>query len=75
MKFYDVALIDICLSDLNGLELLDKLEDHGCRMIKIVITGSPTMIPKKVGTANAYLLKPVKPEALLAIIEKETREN
>lgn len=74
-KLYAVALIDICLPDLNGMELLDKLDDHGGKMVKIIITGFPTMAPKKGVTADAYLLKPVKPEELLAIIEQKTKET
>ncbi|MGD0994068.1 MAG: response regulator [Candidatus Bathyarchaeia archaeon] len=74
-KFYAVALIDICLSDLNGMELLDKLDDHDGKMVKIIITGFPTMAPKKGARADAYLLKPVKPQELLSIIDEKTKEK
>jgi two-component system, response regulator YesN len=74
-KFYAVALIDICLPDLNGVELLDKLADHGGKMVKIIITGFPTMAPMKGAYADAYLLKPVKPQELLSIIDEKTKKN
>lgn len=74
-KCYNVALIDVCLPDMNGAELLKKLDDHGCRMIKIIITGFPAMAPKTVALADAYLLKPVKPDDLLAIIEQHTQKT
>jgi DNA-binding NtrC family response regulator len=74
-KFYAVALIDICLPDLNGIKLLDKLADHGNKMVKIIITGFPTMAPIKGVDADAYLLKPVKPQELLSIINEKTKEN
>ena len=75
VKFYAVALIDICLPDLNGVELLDKLDDHGGKMVKIIITGFPTMAPEKDAHADAYLLKPVKPQELLSIIDEKTKEK
>ena len=74
-KFYAIALIDICLPDLNGMELLDKLADHGNKMVKIIITGFPTMAPIKGVDSDAYLLKPVKPQELLSIINEKTKEN
>jgi DNA-binding NtrC family response regulator len=74
-KFYAVALIDICLPDLNGVELLDKLADHDGKMVKIIITGFPTMAPMKGAHADAYLLKPVKPQELLLIIDEKTKKN
>lgn len=73
-KCYSLALIDVCLPDVNGMELLDKLDDHGCRMIKIIITGFPNAPPKGGKPADAYLLKPVKPQQLLAVIEQKTKE-
>ena len=74
-KFYAVALIDICLPDLNGIKLLDKLAGHGNKMIKIIITGFPTMAPIKGVNADAYLLKPVKPQELISIMNEKTKEN
>jgi DNA-binding NtrC family response regulator len=74
-KCYSVALIDVCLPDVNGMELLGKLDDHGCRMIKIIITGFPTSPPKGGKPADAYLLKPVKPQELLALLEHKTPEK
>jgi DNA-binding NtrC family response regulator len=70
---YHVALIDVCLPDMNGAELLEKLDDHGESMVKIIITGFPTMAPKKGVSADAYLLKPVKPQQLLATIEQKIK--
>lgn len=71
-KFFDVALIDICLPDMNGIDLLHELSDHGQKMVKIVITGFPTMAN---GDAHpdAYLLKPVKPQDLLSLIKQKTK--
>jgi DNA-binding NtrC family response regulator len=73
-KAYDVALIDICLSDMNGIELLGRLEAHGGRMVKIIITGFPTMPQLNSAAPDACLLKPVKPQELLATIEEKTKK-
>jgi DNA-binding response OmpR family regulator len=70
-KFYDVALIDICLPDMNGTELLDKLVNHD-KIIKIIITGFPTMITKG---ADACFVKPVRPQELLALIQQKLNDN
>ena len=72
-KVYDVALIDICLPDMNGLDLLHKLTDPEGRMIKIVITGFPTMADMNVHP-DAFLLKPVKPQELLLVISQKIRQ-
>ncbi len=71
-KAYDVALIDICLPDINGMELMQKLADPYGKMVKIVITGFPSMA--KIGARpDAYLLKPVKPQDLLTLISQKTK--
>ena len=75
LKFYPVVLIDLCLPDLNGMDLLDKLNDHGGRMVKIIVTGFPAMASKKGSHADAYLLKPVKPQELISVIKQKTKNK
>ena len=60
---------------MNGTELLEKLNHNGAKMVKIIITGFPTMAPKNGIEADAYLLKPVKPQELLSIINKNLNVN
>lgn len=71
-RFYDVVLIDLCLPDIKGTALLGRLGDHGGKMIKIVITGFPTLGEGDFHP-DAYLLKPAKPQELLALISEKTR--
>ena len=74
-KCYTAALIDICLPDINGIEILNKIDNHDCNMIKIVITGFPTTPPKTGKKADAYLLKPVRPQDLVALLNEKTKAN
>jgi DNA-binding NtrC family response regulator len=71
-KVYAAALIDVCLPDVNGNNLMNKLPQHNGRMVKIVISGFPMMAPKT--EADAYLVKPVKPEEIILLL-KEKLEN
>ena len=72
-RAYNVALIDVCLPDMNGMELVNKLSDHTGKMVKIVITGFPSMANHD-AHPDAYLLKPVKPQELLALINQKTTQ-
>ena len=74
-KTYDLALIDICLPDMSGMDLLDKLADLNSKMLKIIITGFPIMAPEESSKAVACLVKPVKPQELISIIELKTKRR
>jgi len=73
---YNVALIDFRLPDMDGTELLLKSKDKLHRAIKIMITGLPSLdMESKVLDigADAYLVKPIKPEELIALIEEKLK--
>ncbi len=74
LKRYVVALVDIRLPDMNGMELLEKLRELDGEMVRIVVTGSQINLPKKGDEADAYLLKPVTPQELLEVIKQKTRK-
>ncbi len=69
----DVALIDIELPDTNGTRLLGNLKALQPKMVKIIITGHPsvenavTAVNEK---ADGYILKPFNPSDLLEKIKK-----
>ena len=75
-KMYNLALLDIRLPDIEGVELLQLLKEYVPRTRKIMVTGYPTIqnavmaINKK---ADAYLLKPVDIEELLQIVKEQLR--
>jgi DNA-binding response OmpR family regulator len=75
-KDYDLALIDIRLPDMDGTDLLVKLKPSMKDGIKIMITGFPSLetgVKALDEGADAYLVKPVKPEELIALIEEKFR--
>jgi DNA-binding NtrC family response regulator len=71
---YNVALLDIRLPDMEGVELLKLLKDGIPRTRKIMVTGYPSMqnaISALNKNADAYLLKPVDVEKLLITVKQQ----
>jgi DNA-binding NtrC family response regulator len=75
---FDVALIDIKLSDMEGTELLHRLKENQPHVVKIVITGFPTL-ENAMETVNegadGYILKPFDVEKLLEMIRKHLKRE
>jgi len=72
-NFYNLALIDIRLPDMEGTELLGALRETTPRMIKIILTGFPAL--QNAVTAinrgiDGYLIKPVNSNELLKVIKE-----
>jgi DNA-binding NtrC family response regulator len=60
-KFYNLALIDIRLPDMEGTKLLSVIKETTPKMVKIMITGYPSLqnaIEAVNKGADAYILKP-----------------
>jgi len=77
-KFYNVALIDIRLPDMEGIELLTKIKDTTPKMRKIIITGYPTLqnaVDAVNRGANAYILKPFDVEKVLQTIQEQLKKQ
>ncbi|MEM3566274.1 MAG: response regulator [Candidatus Bathyarchaeia archaeon] len=76
-KVYNLALIDIRLPDMEGIELLTKMKDTVPKMRKIIITGYPTLqnaIEAVNRGADAYILKPFDMDKVLATIKEQLRK-
>ncbi len=76
--FYNLALIDIRLPDMEGTELLLAFQQLGLKMKKIVITGYSTeeyAIDSLNLGADGYLKKPVMPGKLLEFIANKLAEQ
>ena len=72
-SIFDVALIDIELPDMKGTELLSRLKKLQPKMIRIIITGHPSIesAMKAVNErADGYLLKPFEVTELLEMIAR-----
>jgi len=77
-KFYNLALIDIRLPDMEGIELLTRMKDAIPKMRKIVITGYPTLqnaIEALNRGADAYILKPFDMEKVLEVIREQLKKQ
>ena len=73
-KFFNVALIDIRLPDMEGIELLTKFRDTTPKMRKIIVTGYPTLQNAMDAVnkgADAYIVKPFDVEKVLNTIEQQ----
>lgn len=77
-NFYNLALIDIRLPDIEGIKLLTLMKETVPKMVKIIITGYPTMqnaIEAVNRDADAYLLKPLNMENLLNTIKEHLKKQ
>lgn len=73
---YNLALLDIKLPDMEGVELLKLLKDNVPRTRKVMVTGYPSMqnaIAALNKNADAYLVKPVDVEKLLNTVREQLR--
>jgi len=78
IAYYNVAFIDIRLPDMMGTRLLTELRETTPRMIKIVITGFPSVenaIKAVNQRADAYILKPFNIEKILKIVKEHLEKQ
>src|SRR4030066_2575381 len=72
-NFYNLAIVDWRLPDIEGTKLLSKLKETTPKMAKILLTGYPSMenaIEAVNRHADAFILKPTAINKLLAKIEE-----
>ncbi len=73
---YNIALLDIRLPDMEGVELLKLMKPAVPRTRKIMVTGYPSTqnaIEALNKNADAYLIKPVDIEKLLNTIKEQLK--
>jgi DNA-binding NtrC family response regulator len=78
VDFYNLALIDVRLLDMEGTELLVSLKETVPRMRKIIITGYPTVhnaIEAVNRSADAYLVKPFDVSKALFVIREQLKKQ
>jgi DNA-binding NtrC family response regulator len=77
-KFYNLALIDIRLPDMEGIKLLTAMKETAPKMIKIIITGYPSLQNTVTAVnkgADVYLLKPLNIENVLKTIGEQLKKQ
>jgi DNA-binding NtrC family response regulator len=77
-KFYNLALIDVRLPDIEGVTLLAKLKETVPRMRKIIITGFPSIqnvIEAVNNKADGYMLKPFEICKILGTIKEQLKKQ
>ncbi len=77
-KFYNLAMIDIRLPDLEGTKLLTRMKDTTPKMIKIIVTGYPSLqnaIEAVNKGADSYILKPFNIEKVLKTIRANLKKQ
>lgn len=77
-EFYSLMLIDVKLPDMEGVELLKKIEDTSPEIRKVIITGYPSVENAREALnlgAHAYLIKPVEAETLIRTMEMQLDER
>ena len=75
-KFFNMALLDIKLPDMEGTKLLTMMHENQPKMMKIMITGYPSLenaVEALNLGADAYIMKPVDPENLLKVINEKLK--
>jgi DNA-binding NtrC family response regulator len=77
-SFYNLALIDVRLPDMQGIELLSKMRDTKPKMRKIIVTGYPTLQNAVAAVnkgADAYVMKPFDVEKILQTIKEQLQKQ
>jgi DNA-binding NtrC family response regulator len=77
-RFYDLALIDIRLPDMEGTKLLAAMKETTPKMMKIIVTGYPSLqnaIEAVNKGADGYVVKPLDMEKLLKSVEEYLKKR
>ena len=78
MDFYNLALIDIRLPDMEGTKLLTAMRETTPRMIKVILTGYPSAENRAdaaEGHADGYIVKPVGIDDLLKTVKEHLKKQ
>jgi DNA-binding response OmpR family regulator len=77
-RLYNLALVDLRLPDMDGIELLTEMRETVPKMVKIIITGYPSLenaIKAVNRGADGYVVKPYTMENLLHEIKERLRKQ
>ena len=77
-SYYNLALVDLRLPDMDGTRLLTEMKETVPHLIKIIITGYPSLenaIEAANRGADAYMTKPYTMEDLLRTIKEHLKKQ
>ena len=77
-NFFNLAILDIRLPDMEGTELLTKMRENEPKTIKVMLTGYPSMenaVDSRNKRADAYIIKPVHLKKLLDLLKQKLGEQ
>jgi len=77
-SFYNVALVDLRLPDMDGIRLLTEMRETVPRMVKIIITGYPSLenaIEAVNRGADGYMVKPYNVDDLIRTIKENLQKQ
>jgi DNA-binding NtrC family response regulator len=78
ISFYNVALIDVRLPDMQGTNLLTAMKDTTPKMAKIIVTGYPGLqsaVEAANKGADGYIVKPFKMKDLLQAVKDHLKRQ
>jgi len=76
--FYNLALVDLRLPDMDGIRLLTEIRETVPKMVKIIITGYPSLenaIEAVNRGADGYMVKPYNMDDLLRKIRESLQKQ
>ncbi len=71
---FDVALIDLCLSDMEGTELFPLIRRTSPNTVKVMLTGK-TFLQNSIEGADVLLGKPIAIDELLSVIDSKLKDR
>jgi len=77
-RLYNIALVDLRLPDMDGVELLTAMREAVPKMGKIIITGYPSLenaVEAVNRGADGYIVKPYTMEDLLRKIKEQLQKQ
>lgn len=77
-SFYNVALVDLRLPDMDGIRLLTEMRETVPKMVKIIITGYPSLenaIEAVNRGADGYMVKPYNVDDLIRTIKENLQKQ
>ncbi len=77
-NFYNLALIDIRLPDMEGTQLLAAMKETTPKMVKIIVTGYPSLqnaVEAVNKGADGYIIKPTKIDELLKMVREHLKKQ